>query len=630
MSCQCLRFLSVFNLQVLVSTRLITLDTMRGITIGPLQETEAFQLLRGQTKSLLEEELRKVAERLGYLTLALSVSSRMLAEGVLPHELLQKLDSEGVAQVFKQELEFNEQCPDLVRLFDISLSLVRKHKSAQSQFAEKMLKVGGWFESAPIPLDLLGCAAAKLDQSSNDGEGISAVRLLVRYGLCVRSQDGGVSFHQLVQAYGRLLGGEVAGKAMIEGLKDLGSPVQHAAHFQNACNIAIPPRQMPEIHLGVADEISVIEKICIPLVVVFVRETIQLQTASELLEKCTKAIPVDRKDSQLQATLLTCQARVLNILGRYEDSLSSYKQALKIVAQICVHRGVRCNSCQAYPLRGPRYRSEEQADFDLCEACKTVYSNSEERFTLVDHPSIGPFLRNMAGQHENLGEYEEALPLFERALHIEEKALGPSHLQVATTLNNMTSLLQNLGKHDEALLKISRALQIYEIVLGPDHLDVATGLHNKASLLRIEGRYEEALLLFKRALSIIEKARGVDHISVADTLDNMAGLLEIWGKFDEALPLFQRALDIKTNGLGPDHPDLAFTLNNMASLLHAQGKYEEARLMYQRALSVGKKALGPDHPLVATIMDNVGGLERQGKGVGRKGLRFGRGCCRGR
>ena len=39
-----------------------------------------------------------------------------------------------------------------------------------------------------------------------------------------------------------------------------------------------------------------------------------------------------------------------------------------------------------------------------------------------------------------MGEYEKALPLYNRALETREKVLGPEHPYVANTLNNLAGL----------------------------------------------------------------------------------------------------------------------------------------------------------------------------------------------
>jgi hypothetical protein len=50
-------------------------------------------------------------------------------------------------------------------------------------------------------------------------------------------------------------------------------------------------------------------------------------------------------------------------------------------------------------------------------------------------------LLNRAGEHFYRGAYLEARPLWERALAIREKVLGPEHPRTALSLNNLASLL---------------------------------------------------------------------------------------------------------------------------------------------------------------------------------------------
>ncbi len=124
------------------------------------------------------------------------------------------------------------------------------------------------------------------------------------------------------------------------------------------------------------------------------------------------------------------------------------------------------------------------------------------------------FLRDM-------GLYAEALPLYQRALAIKEKALGPDHPSVAISLNNLAVLYRDEGRYEEALPLYERALEIKEKALGPHHPSVATGLNNLAELYRAQGEYEEALPLSQRALAIAERALGVDHPATKTFRDNL-------------------------------------------------------------------------------------------------------------
>ena len=186
-----------------------------------------------------------------------------------------------------------------------------------------------------------------------------------------------------------------------------------------------------------------------------------------------------------------------------------------------------------------------------------------------------------------MGEYEKALPLYQRALAIREKALGPEHPGTAISLSSLAVLYADLGAYDQALPLQQRALKIYEKALGPDHPDTAVSLNNLAVLYRAMGAYDQALPLYRRALKIREKALGPEHADTATSLNNLALLYQAMGADDQALPLYQRSLQIIEKSLGPKHPHAITTLGNLGSLYLARKDYQTAAAYFQRARSTG-------------------------------------------
>ena len=209
------------------------------------------------------------------------------------------------------------------------------------------------------------------------------------------------------------------------------------------------------------------------------------------------------------------------------------------------------------------------------------------------------------------GDFAAARPLYERALAIREKTLGPEHPDTATSLNNLAGLLSDQGDLAAARPLYERALAIREKVLGPEHPDTATSLNNLAGLLSDQGDLAGARPLFERALAIREKALGPEHPDTATSLNNLADLLRDQGDFAGARPLYERALAIREKMLGPEHPNTATSLNNLASLLRNQGDFAGARPLYERALAIREKMLGPEHPDTATSLNNLALLLRE-------------------
>ena len=77
-----------------------------------------------------------------------------------------------------------------------------------------------------------------------------------------------------------------------------------------------------------------------------------------------------------------------------------------------------------------------------------------------DHPDVAQNLNNLAMLYDSQGLYEEAEPLYQRALAIREKALGPEHPNVATSLEDYADLLRETNRESEAAKLDARAKAI--------------------------------------------------------------------------------------------------------------------------------------------------------------------------
>jgi len=224
-------------------------------------------------------------------------------------------------------------------------------------------------------------------------------------------------------------------------------------------------------------------------------------------------------------------------------------------------------------------------------------------------------------RHGALAAYVQARPLFERALAIKEKALGPEHPETATSLNNLALLLWEQGDYSAPRPLYERTLAIYDKALGPEHPSTAMSLNNLANLLMDQGDFAGSRPLYERALAINEKAFGSEHPATAKSLDFLARVLEAQGDLTGARQLKERALTIFEKALGPEHPFTATSLSSLAALLKAQGDLTGARPLEERALAISEKALGPEHPEIGTSLNNLAALLRaQGDFTGARPL----------
>ena len=190
--------------------------------------------------------------------------------------------------------------------------------------------------------------------------------------------------------------------------------------------------------------------------------------------------------------------------------------------------------------------------------------------------------------HTNWASCERLVPHIQAcALLIEQHQV--MRKEAASLLNQAGWYLRERARYEQAEPLYQRALTIREQALGADHPDTATSLNNLATLYQYQGKYEQAEPLLQRALTIREKVLGADHSDTASSLNDLAGLYRDQGKYEQAEPLYQRALLIYEQAFGANHPFIAITLKNYAYLLRLMQRTEEATVLEQRAKAIQDK-----------------------------------------
>lgn len=121
---------------------------------------------------------------------------------------------------------------------------------------------------------------------------------------------------------------------------------------------------------------------------------------------------------------------------------------------------------------------------------------------LSEAGAVGISLSSLAVGYYSQAKYAQAEPLFQSALNMYEKKLGPDNTTVAALINNLGSVHEHQGHVAQAESLYKRALEIDEKVLGPNHPTVAIALKNLAGIYRLTHRDVDADKLEQRAASI--------------------------------------------------------------------------------------------------------------------------------
>jgi tetratricopeptide (TPR) repeat protein/predicted Ser/Thr protein kinase len=215
---------------------------------------------------------------------------------------------------------------------------------------------------------------------------------------------------------------------------------------------------------------------------------------------------------------------------------------------------------------------------------------------LGGNPEIEAMIERALGAIDaDQSKIDTAIPHFEKAVALTERAFGAEHPDFARALNNLGMAVMARGDGALSLELQQRALAIYEKLLGPAHPTIATALHDLGNAHFATGDYALAEDELRRALAISEAALGADHPDVATNLTDLSRVLRRRGKTDEALALGRRALAVGEKAFGAEHPTYAGQLTGFALDLIRAGHYAEAYAPLDRAEAIYLKVYGPRH-----------------------------------
>ncbi|MEM9552823.1 MAG: serine/threonine-protein kinase [Acidobacteriota bacterium] len=234
--------------------------------------------------------------------------------------------------------------------------------------------------------------------------------------------------------------------------------------------------------------------------------------------------------------------------------------------------------------------------------------------SLGDQPQLQASFSQVLGRvYLNLGFFDRARPLLERALAAHREHHGEDSLEVAATRDLLGQLLDAVGEHDLAIDHLEHALERRRRETPRDDIALAAVLNNLALARKHQGSQEQAETLARENLALRRQVWGRDHLEVAVGVNNLAYVLmgDPHTEAAELEALFAEGLELRRQHLGESHPDVAVSLNNLGSLLLVEGDYESARHFLEQALDIWRRFLGEHHRDVLACRLNLITLEHR-------------------
>lgn len=262
-------------------------------------------------------------------------------------------------------------------------------------------------------------------------------------------------------------------------------------------------------------------------------------------------------------------------------------------------------------------------------------------------------LTNLGTLHQTRGNLDKAQPLFEQAVRIRQKALGPFNTEVVDSvaklchfyiarkenlkaetvgeqiinfgeqrnkeLEAMNSGFKNLNafysKHPnlkDASSMLEKAKSMTEGKVKSEYLDLAVMFDSLGTAYRgikDDKAQLEAEKLYKMALNIRERFLHGNHLGLSSSLENLGKLYQGQGQHEKAVTYLQKAYDISLKSVGMSHPQTYSKLDALAISLSSSGKAQEAESLYRQALASFEKTHGQNSGYVASVLESLANMK---------------------
>ncbi|NOQ26975.1 MAG: tetratricopeptide repeat protein [Bacteroidales bacterium] len=177
--------------------------------------------------------------------------------------------------------------------------------------------------------------------------------------------------------------------------------------------------------------------------------------------------------------------------------------------------------------------------------------------------------------------------------------------KIAKLQNNLAVVLKDLGDYNGAKALLEKAIISTEKNFGKEHPTTVVRYSNLATVLQDLGDYNGAKALLERALISAEKNFGKEHPTTAVRYSNLALVLQALGDYNGAKALLEKALISTEKNFGKEHPSTAVSYSNLALVLQDLGDYNGVKALLEKAVKIFNKALGSEHPNTLTVKQNL-------------------------
>jgi eukaryotic-like serine/threonine-protein kinase len=302
-------------------------------------------------------------------------------------------------------------------------------------------------------------------------------------------------------------------------------------------------------------------------------------------------------------------------------SVTTYEQSVRIAAERdraaqqrerAEHERARAEEVSSFLVNLFKLSDPEENRGNQVTARELLDSGAKRlEAGLQDQPKTKAALLSTVGAvYDSLGQYKDALPILDEALHLQGPSHDGSHID---TLLEVASARIGTGDLPDAEPPLQDALHISQSEFGAKSIESGRTLWALGRLRLQQGRFGEAKDLFVQSLAILQ-TDNAPQTDISSLLDDLAKVYNRTQQWELAKQTYERALEIDRRVLGDDHPRVAQHLENLAIVVQNMGDLAQAETLYRDALGRMEAAYGERHPETAITKGNYGLLlQREGR-----------------
>ena len=198
---------------------------------------------------------------------------------------------------------------------------------------------------------------------------------------------------------------------------------------------------------------------------------------------------------------------------------------------------------------------------------------------------------------------DSAVAIYDRALALAERALGPDDALVGSILIDWGLATGRTPGRDSELMRaaLERAIVILRAAPGDNRRELARALR----VFAYGTPPEVAVPNMEEALQISRELHGEVHTTIAEALNDLSLTVEPFDPLG-ADTLMERAVEIQLQLVGERHPTTLSLMNNLAGLRRDRGDYAGAEPIYRRVLEVRREVYPDDDWGIARTQYGLG------------------------